>query len=634
MRLIKRLHWLVLKSFLPLFAMTFFIVLFIVLMQFLWKYVDELVGKGLEISVIAELFFYAAVSMVPMSLPLAILLASLMTFGNFGEKFELTAMKASGISLLRVMMPLIILVSSISVGAFFFQNDVLPRAQVKMWTLLFSIKQKSPETEIIPGVFNSQIPNYNVFVKDKDQNTGMLRGVMIYGVSGGGANATILVADSAHLSLTKDRRYMFLHLFNGEQFENLREQLPGDRNVPFRREEFLDKQVLIPFDVNFNRLDDDQMRKQYVGKNISELRQTIDSVSAKVDSVGDVYAVELQMLRYGGLTKDIERGTNKPMPYRPVAMPAKVPDLDSILAAMPANQASDLLQTARRSALLKADEYEFKSLNMAEENKSIRRHQIELIKKFTLSVACLIFFFIGAPLGAIIRKGGIGTPLVISVLLFLVYYIIDNTGYKMARDGRWPVYMGMWISTAVLAPLGIFATYKAMNDSVLFSKDAYMHLLRRIFGLRQKRGSAFKEVIINDIDATLALQMINRLDAGANAILRRVAKPMGYIRYWFSGVNNNTVKRVALQTDMLFDYLSDSRDAHLVRLLSNYPIITSLWLYRPAPRRWMAWTAVICFPIGVPVWIFGNVALRRLRTEMKAIKTTDESIRNILLNNP
>lgn len=634
MRLIKRLHWLVLKSFLPLFAMTFFIVLFIVLMQFLWKYVDELVGKGLEISVIAELFFYAAVSMVPMSLPLAILLASLMTFGNFGEKFELTAMKASGISLLRVMMPLIILVSSISVGAFFFQNDVLPRAQVKMWTLLFSIKQKSPETEIIPGVFNSQIPNYNVFVKDKDQNTGMLRGVMIYGVSGGGANATILVADSAHLSLTKDRRYMFLHLFNGELFENLREQLPGDRNVPFRREEFLDKQVLIPFDVNFNRLDDDQMRKQYVGKNISELRQTIDSVSAKVDSVGDVYAVELQMLRYGGLTKDIERGTNKPMPYRPVAMPAKVPDLDSILAAMPANQASDLLQTARRSALLKADEYEFKSLNMAEENKSIRRHQIELIKKFTLSVACLIFFFIGAPLGAIIRKGGIGTPLVISVLLFLVYYIIDNTGYKMARDGRWPVYVGMWISTAVLAPLGIFATYKAMNDSVLFSKDAYMHLLRRIFGLRQKRGSAFKEVIINDIDATLALQMINRLDAGANAILRRVAKPMGYIRYWFSGVNNNTVKRVALQTDMLFDYLSDSRDAHLVRLLSNYPIITSLWLYRPAPRRWMAWTAVICFPIGVPVWIFGNVALRRLRTEMKAIKTTDESIRNILLNNP
>lgn len=634
MRLIKRLHWLVLKSFLPLFAMTFFIVLFIVLMQFLWKYVDELVGKGLEISVIAELFFYAAVSMVPMSLPLAILLASLMTFGNFGEKFELTAMKASGISLLRVMMPLIILVSSISVGAFFFQNDVLPRAQVKMWTLLFSIKQKSPETEIIPGVFNSQIPNYNVFVKDKDQNTGMLRGVMIYGVSGGGANATILVADSAHLSLTKDRRYMFLHLFNGEQFENLREQLPGDRNVPFRREEFLDKQVLIPFDVNFNRLDDDQMRKQYVGKNISELRQTIDSVSAKVDSVGDVYAVELQMLRYGGLTKDIERGTNKPMPYRPVAMPAKVPDLDSILAAMPANQASDLLQTARRSALLKADEYEFKSLNMAEENKSIRRHQIELIKKFTLSVACLIFFFIGAPLGAIIRKGGIGTPLVISVLLFLVYYIIDNTGYKMARDGRWPVYVGMWISTAVLAPLGIFATYKAMNDSVLFSKDAYMHLLRRIFGLRQKRGSAFKEVIINDIDATLALQMINRLDAGANAILRRVAKPMGYIRYWFSGVNNNTVKRVALQTDMLFDYLSDSCDALLVRLLSNYPIITSLWLYRPAPRRWMAWTAVICFPIGVPVWIFGNVALRRLRTEMKAIKTTDESIRNILLNNP
>ena len=297
MRLIKRLHWLVLKSFLPLFAMTFFIVLFIVLMQFLWKYVDDLVGKGLDISVIGELFFYAAVSMVPMSLPLAILLASLMTFGNFGEKFELTAMKASGISLVRVMMPLIVLVGGISIGAFFFQNDVLPRAQVKMWTLLFSIKQKSPETEIIPGVFNDQIPGYNVYVREKDQNTGMLRGVMIYDVSQGGENATILVADSAQLALTKDKRYMFLHLFNGEQFENLREQLPGDQNVPFRREEFKDKQVLIPFDVNFNRLDDNQMRKQYVGKNLTELRQTIDSVSGKVDSIGDIYATELRKER-------------------------------------------------------------------------------------------------------------------------------------------------------------------------------------------------------------------------------------------------------------------------------------------------------------------------------------------------
>ena len=240
MRIIKRLYLFILKSFLPLFAMTFFIVLFIVLMQFLWKYIDDLVGKGLSVGVLAELFFYAAVSMVPMALPLAILLASLMTFGNFGEKFELTAMKASGISLLRVMQPLIIFIGFIAVGAFFFQNDVLPKAQVKMWTLLFSMKQKSPELEIPEGTFYDQIPGYNLFVKHKNQDTGMLYDVMIYDISHGGDNATILLSDSARLAFTPDMRYLYLHLMTGEQFENLREQTNIDRNVPFRRETFLD----------------------------------------------------------------------------------------------------------------------------------------------------------------------------------------------------------------------------------------------------------------------------------------------------------------------------------------------------------------------------------------------------------
>lgn len=630
MRLLKRLHWFVLKSFLPLFAMTFFIVLFIVLMQFLWKYIDDLVGKGLEISVIAELFFYAAISMVPMSLPLAILLASLMTFGNFGEKFELTAMKASGISLLRVMMPLIILVFGIAVGAFFFQNNVLPKAQVKMWTLLFSIKQKSPETEIIPGVFNDQIPGYNVYVKAKNPDTGVLYNVMIYDVSKGGENATILVADSAQLALTRDRKFMFLHLFAGEQFENLREQLPGDRNVPFRREEFADKQVLIPFDVNFNRLDDDQMRRQYVGKNITELNHTIDSVSAIVDSIGNVYSSELRMERYGGISNSFDYARNTPAPYKPVAMPRKVPDIDSILYAMPRAQAAEVLEAARQASLRRAEEYSFKTLNMAEEQKSIRRHQIELVKKFTLSVACLIFFFIGAPLGAIIRKGGIGTPLVISVLLFLVYYIIDNTGYKMARDGRWPVYIGMWISTVILAPLGIFATYKAMNDSALFDKGAYLALLRRVFGIKQKRGSAFKEVIINEVDTALALRMLSVLTSTAVSVLKRITRPMGYSRYWLSGVNTATVKRVAVRADMLYDYLTDSRDHQVVRLLPRYPIVTSLWLYRPAPRKWIGWTAMILFPIGIPVWVLGNIAMRRLRKEMQLIISLDESLADLI----
>ena len=630
MRLLKRLHWFVLKSFLPLFAMTFFIVLFIVLMQFLWKYVDDLVGKGLEIKVIAELFFYAAISMVPMSLPLAILLASLMTFGNFGEKFELTAMKASGISLLRVMMPLIIFISAISIGAFFFQNNVLPGAQVKMWTLLFSMKQKSPEVEIPEGVFYDQIPGYNLFVGEKDQNTGMLRQVMIYNVANGAENATILVADSAQLAFTRDSRYLFLHLFKGEQFENLREQLPGDRNVPFRREEFADKQVMIPFDVNFNRMDDNQMRKQYVGKNIAELRHTIDSVSARLDSVGDVYAEDLRMERFGGLRPVINMKTHRATPYKPVKFTGKAPELNQILESMGRQQAASVIAGARTNALMKAQEYSYRELNTADDRKSIRRHEIELVKKFTLSVACLVFFFIGAPLGAIIRKGGIGTPLVISVLLFLVYYIIDNTGYKMARDGRWPVYIGMWISTAVLAPLGIFATYKAMNDSALFDKNAYLSFIRRLFGLRQKRAFAYKEVIINDIDETLALRMLATLHSSASRVLRRCSGIMGYKRYWLSGINPDAVHRLALRTDVAADYLSDCRDKRVTALLPSYPVVTTLWLYHPVNARWLAWVFMVILPVGVPVWLLALASFRRLRSEMLTVISVSERISALL----
>ena len=241
-----------LQSYLPLFVMTFFICLFIVLMQFLWRYIDDLVGKGLEISVIAELFFYAALTMVPMALPLAILLASLMTFGNLGERFELTAMKASGVSLIRVMKPLIAFIVLVAIGAFFFQNNVMPIAQSKMYTLLLSMRQKSPELEIPEGVFYDQITGYNIFVERKDRETGMLYNMMIYDVSYGGDTdkLRIILADSGKMSVTEDKTHLFLRLYSGEQFENLRDQ--GARraaNVPYRRESFSLKEILIAFDI-------------------------------------------------------------------------------------------------------------------------------------------------------------------------------------------------------------------------------------------------------------------------------------------------------------------------------------------------------------------------------------------------
>lgn len=616
MVLIKRLYTFILKSFLPLFAMTFFIVLFIVLMQFLWKYIDDMVGKGLPIDVIGELFFYAAVSMVPMALPLAILLASLMTFGNLGEKFELTAMKAAGISLVQVMSPLIVLISGISVGAFFFQNDVLPHAQVKMWTLLYSMKQKSPEVEIPEGVFYDQIPGYNLFVEKKNPDTGVLKGVMIYDVSGGGDNTSIVLADSARIAFTKDNRYLYLRLFRGEQFENLRDQSSLDQNVPFRREKFADKEVLIPFDANFNRLDDQTMRKQYVGKNITELRQTIDSINVRVDSIGDQYSKSLLTSPIVGVNRQWSPKKHAVVPFKQVKMPAQKPDLDSMLLKLPEAELRQVFSMAHHQVESVKGNYEFKSESMKDDKKSLRRHEIELLKKFTLSVACLIMFFIGAPLGAIIRKGGLGTPLVVSVLLFLVYYIIDNTGYKMARDGRWPIWLGMWISTFILAPLGIYVTYKAMNDSAVFDKDAWLIKLRRLLGRKPQRNVPFKEVIINDVSTEEAVSRLRSVMTAARQLLARSPRRMSYRKYWTRGYDMEALTALAETLEDTVTYLTDSRDILLVGKLMDYPVLRREWVYSPSSHRMLAKAFMWFAPFGLPLYLVGLRHQKELRGEL------------------
>lgn len=301
--MIKRLYLFMLRSFVPLLVMTFFICLFIVLMQFLWKYINDLVGKGLSVDLLAELFFYAALTMIPMALPLAILLASLMTFGNLGENFELTAMKAAGVSLIKVMRPLIVLMVLISIGAFFFQNNVLPIAQTKMWTLLYSMRQKSPELEIPEGVFYDQIPGINLYVESKNRDTGTLYDVMIYDMSAGFDNARVILADSGKLVSASDRTHLYLTLWQGEQFENLSDQQAATSmgSTPYRRETFDFKEILLSFDANFNRMDEDGMRNQYVGKNISELQATIDSVSHRIDSVGATNSKELRATPFLGI---------------------------------------------------------------------------------------------------------------------------------------------------------------------------------------------------------------------------------------------------------------------------------------------------------------------------------------------
>jgi lipopolysaccharide export system permease protein len=622
-----------LQSFLPLFLMTFFICLFIVLMQFLWRYIDDLVGKGLEVSVIAELFFYAALTMVPMALPLAVLLASLMTFGNLGERFELTAMKASGVSLLKAMRPLMVLMTFVAIGAFFFQNNVLPIAQTKMWTLLYSMRQKSPELEIPEGVFYDQIPGYNLFVQSKDRNTGVLNNVMIYDMSAGFDNARIILADSGKMSMTSDKTHLFLRLYDGEQFENLKEQggtVKG--NVPYRREMFDSKEILISFDANFNRMDEDGMRNQYVGKNIEELQATIDSVNHRIDSIGTTYGEAIKQIPYLGIPyyeRQYAGGGVIEVPQKPITL-EKPLDIDSLYRGKNAASQKGLIAQAITKAKRNRQDYEFRSYQMRDDRKTIRRHGIELHKKFTLSFACIIFFFIGAPLGAIIRKGGLGMPLVISVFLFIFYYIIDNSGYKMAREGRLEVWEGMWLSSAVLLPLGIFFTYKAVNDSAVFNRDAYANFFRRIFGYNEIRNVQLKEVIMDEVVVADALVMLQSLADACSRFTARYARTMSYVKYWMQGIDRDEISGFVDRLEGTVEYMSNSRDKIVINKLMDYPVIRRMWFHQPSYGKWMSYAAMIVFPVGLPVYLIGLHCHKKLLKEVAAVANVTREIQTQL----
>lgn len=572
MVIVKRLYTFMLQRFLPLLTMTFFISLFIVLMQFLYKVIDDLVGKGLSLNVIGEFFFYASLYLVPTALPIAILLASLMTFGNLGEKFELTAMKAAGISLIRIMRPLIVCIVLISIMAFFFQNYVQPVVQPKMWTLLFSIRQKSPELEIPERAFYDKLPGINLYVEKKNPDTGMLYDMIIYDVSKGLDNARVILADSGKLNFTEDKTHLFLNLFNGEMFENIRDNALGsssNKYLPFRRESFSSKKIYMPFDLNFNRMDEGGIRSQYVGKNITELRASIDSIGALIDSVGTRYGTDLQSRTYVNVSsfkvEKVDTGSQyERVVIPPVAMNHPI-DIDSLFASSTPSLQKSYISQAMNKARQNVEEYQFRSAVIKDQSITMRRHAIELHRKFTLSFACLVFFFIGAPLGAIIKKGGIGTPLVISVLLFVFYYMIDNVGFKMARDGKLEVWLGVWLSSAVLLPLGVFFTYKAVGDSTVFNADAYTRFFNRLRGKLPQRTLEPKEVIMTEVEPAVAQVMIKEFISDATLSLNTKRSAFDKL------LGRPRLNPLDDKLNVMIDYLSNSRNKHVIALLNKYP---------------------------------------------------------------
>ena len=626
---IKKLDIFVLKSFLLLFSGTFFICLFIFMMQFLWRYVDELVGKGLEIGVLAQFFFYSGITLIPVSLPLAILLAALMTFGNFGEKFELLSMKAAGIPLLRIIRPLIIFCVMLCGMSFYFQNVVAPKAQTKLWTLLVSMKQTSPELDIPEGVFYSDIEGYNIYVKKKDRETGIMKDLLIYNFSEGFENAHIIWASEGSMEMTEDKQHLFLHLYNGEQFENLKSQSIDSKNVPYRRETFREKHIVIEFDGGFNMIDGSFLSERHDTKNMNQISHSIDSLTFRADSIGRATFKDTKRTTYREYTvtqRDSVKMTSGEIPA--------IINVDSLFQAYTLAEKEKALKSASDRLNTLTSDWKIKEMQMSDADKNIRRHQSTWHQRITLSLSCLIFFFIGAPLGAIIRKGGLGLPVVISVIIFVLYYIIDSGSTRVARSGEMNIILGTWMSTLVLAPIGAFFTYKSNKDSVVFNLEVYTGFFRWLFGLRPSRHLFKKEVIIKDPDYRYVYDELSTLSGQCQAYLdtHRLGSAPNYYRIFFVDGPSNAIADINAGMENIIEELSNSKDGPILNGLNNYPILSTQAHKSPSDLRWLNILFGICIPIGlffyIRIWLFG----KRLDKDLKKIIQTNTNIQERIKN--
>jgi hypothetical protein len=501
-------------------------------------------------------------------------------------------------------------------------------AQTKMWTLLKSVRQKTPELDIVEGEFNYQLPNINIYVGEKNRESGMLYGVMIYDFRQGFDRSRVILADSATLRTAPDKTHMYLTLHRGELFENLREGQGGmsnERNRLYRREEFSEKLITVAFDVNLEMVDENEIGKLYTGKNVKQLRTSIDSIRGRLDSIGAVLGNDLASEPLVALSPDRIPQADR----EPAARPAMVLDPDSARSTLNVNMRRTILQTAHNNIQRKQMEYLGRSYALDNDYEQLRRHGIELHRRFTLSLACLVFFFVGAPLGAIIRKGGIGTPLVISVFLFIFYYIIDNTGYRLARDGKIPVWEGVWVSSGVLLPLGVFVTYKAVKDSAVFNADSYMRMIRMLTG-KNVRALSVKEVVIEDFIPESADRMLTDLREACAEFSRRFPRPPGYVSYWRRGIPSADITALNARLEHTVSYISNSRSQGVIDKLNALPLIENFRILHPVGKRRTANIWIWCFPAGLTVWLLSLPWQRRLLKRLKQIDTLIPEIQAIL----
>ena len=621
---VKKLDKFIARQFGLLFVGTFFICQFILMMQFLWKYVDELIGKGLSMEVLAQFFWYMSLMLVPQALPLAILLSSLITFGNLGESSELTAIKAAGISLMQAFRSLIVLVVFISFGSFYFQNVIGPNANMSFSRLLLSMKQKSPELEIPEGVFYDGIPGCNLYVQEKDLETGKLYGVMIYKMTDSYEDAAIILADSGMLQSTAEKKHLLLTLYSGEWFENMKsQQVVRGAGVPYRRETFVSKKILLDFDSDFDLADAGALSNNAKGKSVRQISLDIDSLNHVYDSVGRVFYKDARMRYY------TSTGISKTDSLRAVKMAAtRTYSFDSIYGRMAADAKLEAVNTALGRVRTEMSDLDFKGMLTADGDKLIRQHKIEAINKFSVALQCLLFFFIGAPLGAIIRKGGLGVPVIISVLVFIVFFIFDNSGYRMARGGMWTIWFGKTIALAVLTPLAVFFTYKANNDSVVFNIDFYRNLFMKLLGLRIKRAVYRKDVIINDPYYAADAEKLAQINTEIDAYVREhnLLLAPNVVNVFFKYTPDHVIEELNEQMEALIEDLSNTKDKVILGCLNDYPFMAVKAHTRPFERKWLNVTAAIIVPVGLFLYLRMWRFRLRLLHDLKVVKDTNDAV--------
>ena len=627
---IKRLDTFILGKFLQLFVGAFFICLFVFVMQFLWRYVDDLVGKGLTLDVLGQFFWHVSVYLVPTSLPLAVLLASLITFGNMGENLELLSMKAAGVPLVRVMRPILLLIIPLSAFVFYFQNEISTNAQKQLRALLVSIKIAQPAVEIPEGVFYN-MRDFNLYVVKKNTQTGMLYNTIIYKMDQGFDRAQIVLADSAKIEMTADKMHMKLTLWSGEQFQNLKTEdvnVFKSESVPYDRETFMYKQLLIDFDANFNQIEANELAFLPQAKNWTALANFIDSMNLQIDSAALASSSD-----YAGRALPTTKAfTRKDSLATLRALSHVKLNFDSLVAKIP----KEKMERARNrtATMLQSFSTEMTWRNEAVEDQEyfVRKHEVEWHQRITLALACLLFFFVGAPLGAIIRKGGLGMPTIISVGIFILYYIINTSGMKMARDGSINMVVGMWMSTFILTPAGAYLTFMANRDSVVFNLDAYIAFLRRLLGFRTKRHLFRKEVIITPPDVTTDLQLAQsiRQEAEDYRQTKRLWLAPNYFRLFFRTRPDQRMEQLSDRIEELVEDLANTRDMHVLDTLNRVPFIYAHAHTTPFSRQWINYVFGVLFPLGLIIWVrawrFRLRLARDLRQTIKCMTTLEEQL--------